>query len=65
MSRQFDPAPSPSILPDGTIIPAYVGPGVDKFVKNFGRDDLLEYSVSTRRSSCDIHQLLISEQILD
>ncbi|KAF9566095.1 ribonuclease T2 [Agrocybe pediades] len=43
LSRQFDPAPSPPILPDGTVVPAYKGPGIDTFVKAFGRDDLLDY----------------------
>ncbi|KAF8898976.1 ribonuclease T2-like protein [Infundibulicybe gibba] len=43
LSRQFDPSPSPAILPDGTKIPAYTGPGVDTFIKEFGRDDLLLY----------------------
>lgn len=44
LSRQFDPSPSPAILPDGTVVPAYKGPGIDTFVKAFGRDDLLDYS---------------------
>jgi len=43
-SRQFDPTPSPAILPDGTAIPVYTGPGVDTFIQNFGRQDLLDYS---------------------
>ncbi|KAL0578473.1 hypothetical protein V5O48_003522 [Marasmius crinis-equi] len=42
MSRQFDPEPSPAKFPNGTTIPPYEGPGVDTFVKAFGRDDLLE-----------------------
>ncbi|KAF9460114.1 ribonuclease T2, partial [Collybia nuda] len=43
LSRQYDPAPSPSILPDGTIVLPYIGPSVDMFVKKFGREDILEY----------------------
>ncbi|KAK0481652.1 ribonuclease T2 [Armillaria novae-zelandiae] len=43
LSRQYDPDPSPSTLPDGTVVPAYKGPGVNTFVKSFGRDDLLDY----------------------
>ncbi|KAF9056595.1 ribonuclease T2 [Panaeolus papilionaceus] len=41
--RQFDPFPSPAILPDGTVVPAYTGPGVDTFVESFGRRDLLDF----------------------
>lgn len=44
LSRQFDPKPSPAVLPDGTAVPAYKGPGVDTFVAEFGRLDLLDYS---------------------
>lgn len=44
LSRQYDPAPSPAVLPDGTIVPAYTGPPVDTFVAEFGRLDLLAYS---------------------
>ncbi|CAL1694058.1 unnamed protein product [Somion occarium] len=43
LSRQFDPAPSPAILPDGTVVPAHKGPGVDTFVAEFKRLDLLDY----------------------
>ncbi|KAF8922066.1 ribonuclease T2 [Mucidula mucida] len=43
LSRQYDPAPSPATLPDGTKVPAWVGPGVDTFVKKFGRDDQLAF----------------------
>ncbi|KAF8167680.1 ribonuclease T2-like protein [Crassisporium funariophilum] len=43
LSRQFDPSPSPAILPDGTVVPKYTGPGVDKFIEDFNRKDLLEY----------------------
>ncbi|KAF9269971.1 ribonuclease T2 [Marasmius fiardii PR-910] len=42
-SRQYDPAPSPKALPNGTVIPVHKGPGVDTFIKKFGRDDLLDY----------------------
>ncbi|ESK98147.1 ribonuclease t2 [Moniliophthora roreri MCA 2997] len=42
-SRQYDPAPSPKVLPNGTEIPVYTGPGVHTFIKKFGRDDLLDY----------------------
>ncbi|KAI0275044.1 ribonuclease T2 [Gloeopeniophorella convolvens] len=42
-SRQYDPAPSPPVLPDGTKVPVYKGPGVDTFVADFGRLDLLDY----------------------
>ncbi|KAG5654696.1 hypothetical protein H0H81_007452 [Sphagnurus paluster] len=40
---QYDPTPSPSKFPNGTIIPAYTGPGVDTFIREFGRHDLLSY----------------------
>ncbi|THV07622.1 ribonuclease T2 [Dendrothele bispora CBS 962.96] len=43
LSRQFDPAPSPATLEDGTVIPPWTGPGIDTFVKAFGRDDLLDF----------------------
>ncbi|TFK36932.1 ribonuclease T2 [Crucibulum laeve] len=43
LSRQFDPTPSPAILPDGTVVPPHTGPGVDTFIKNFGREDLLDF----------------------
>ncbi|KAH0590994.1 hypothetical protein H2248_001106 [Termitomyces sp. 'cryptogamus'] len=42
-SRQYDPAPSPATLSDGTIIPPWEGPGVDTFIKDFGRNDLLTF----------------------
>ncbi|PSS29596.1 hypothetical protein PHLCEN_2v2744 [Hermanssonia centrifuga] len=42
-SRQFDPSPSPSKLPDGTVIPPYKGPSVETFILEFGRLDLLDY----------------------
>ncbi|KAI5121169.1 hypothetical protein M0805_007166 [Coniferiporia weirii] len=46
LSRQYDPAPSPNTtngLPNGTAVPAYIGPGVDTFVLEFGRIELLDY----------------------
>ncbi|KAJ7925994.1 ribonuclease T2-like protein [Mycena leptocephala] len=36
LSRQYDPAPSPGV-------PPYTGPGVDTFILEFGRLDLLDY----------------------
>ncbi|KAF9527714.1 ribonuclease T2 [Crepidotus variabilis] len=42
-NRQFDPAPSPAKFPNGTVISAYKGPGVDTIVEKFGRGDLLDY----------------------
>ena len=47
LSRQYDPSPSPSVLPDGTPVPPYTGPGVDTFVAEFGRVDLLDYSMNS------------------
>ncbi len=44
LSRQYDRKPSPSVLPDGTTVHAYTGPGVDTFIGKFGRLDLLAYS---------------------
>ncbi|KAG2155619.1 ribonuclease T2 [Suillus clintonianus] len=43
LSRQYDPQPSPSTLPDGTAVPPYEGPSVRTFIKDFGRSDLLQY----------------------
>ncbi|KII94133.1 hypothetical protein PLICRDRAFT_36364 [Plicaturopsis crispa FD-325 SS-3] len=43
LSRQYDPSPSPAILPDGTPVPAYNGTPVSTFVEDFGRHDLLDY----------------------
>ncbi|KAI0319755.1 ribonuclease T2 [Amylostereum chailletii] len=43
LTRQYDPKPAPATLPDGTAVPSYNGPGVDTFVKEFGRTDLLDY----------------------
>ncbi|TFY79451.1 hypothetical protein EWM64_g4563 [Hericium alpestre] len=37
LSRQYDPAP------DDKTVPAYHGPGVDTFIKKFGRKDLLDF----------------------
>jgi len=42
-SRQYDPSPSPSKLPNGTVIPPWTGPSVDSFIKAYGRYDLLDY----------------------
>ena len=59
LSRQYDPNPSPKKLDDGTEVPAYDGPGVDTFVQDFGRDDLLSYSafvilnIGTPLTLCD------------
>lgn len=44
LERQYDPTPSPAILPDGTVVPPYTGPPVNTFIEEFGRLDLLEYS---------------------
>ncbi|GLB35933.1 putative RNase T2 family protein [Lyophyllum shimeji] len=43
LSRQYDPAPSPAKFPNGTLIPPYKGPGVDTFIRQFGRKDLLAF----------------------
>ncbi|KAG2149546.1 ribonuclease T2 [Suillus cothurnatus] len=43
LSRQYDPKPSPSTLPNGTVIIPYKGPSVRKFIHEFGRSDLLHY----------------------
>ncbi|OCB87906.1 ribonuclease T2 [Sanghuangporus baumii] len=46
LSRQYDPTPSPNTtngLPNGTVVPSYSGPGVDTFILEFGRIDLLDY----------------------
>ncbi len=50
LSRQYDPSP-PARLPNGTPIPKYTGPGIDTFVAEFGRLDLLEYSTDLLSSS--------------
>lgn len=42
-SRQYDPAPSPAKLPNGTVIPPYNGPSVATFIAEFGRFDLLNF----------------------
>ncbi|THH09608.1 hypothetical protein EW145_g1893 [Phellinidium pouzarii] len=47
LSRQYDPSPSPNTtngLANGTVVPAYTGPGVDTFILEFGRLELLDYS---------------------
>ena len=46
-SRQYDPDPSPAVLPDGTTVPVYHGPPVDTFLLEFARFDLLDYSAYT------------------
>ncbi|ETW87059.1 Ribonuclease, T2 family [Heterobasidion irregulare TC 32-1] len=43
LSRQYDPNPSPAVLPDGTVVPPYNGPGLGTFVEEFGRWDLLDF----------------------
>lgn len=46
LSRQYDPSPSPKTqngLPNGTVVPPYIGPGVDTFLPPFGKYDLLAY----------------------
>ncbi|KAL5533933.1 hypothetical protein ACEPAG_393 [Sanghuangporus baumii] len=46
LSRQYDPTPSPNTtngLPNGTVVPPYSGPGVDTFIIELGRIDLLDY----------------------
>ncbi|KAF9809055.1 hypothetical protein IEO21_07592 [Rhodonia placenta] len=42
-SRQYDPDPSPAVLPDGTPVPPYKGPSVETFILAFERFDLLDY----------------------
>ena len=44
LSRQYDPSPDPAVLPDGTVVPPYKGPSVETFIKDFGRDELLDFS---------------------
>ena len=44
LSSQYDQVPSPAVLPDRTVVPPYKGPGVDTFIKECGRYDLLDYS---------------------
>ncbi|KZV89402.1 ribonuclease T2 [Exidia glandulosa HHB12029] len=41
-SRQYDPKPDPAVI-NGETVPVYTGPGVDTFIKAFGRQDLLDY----------------------
>lgn len=64
--RQFDPVPSPAAFPNGTVIPAYKGPGVETFIEKFGRGDLLDFS---QLVFCDLTILLTdkvsSEWLLD
>ncbi|KZV74893.1 ribonuclease T2 [Peniophora sp. CONT] len=42
LSRQYDPFPA-TTLADGTVVSNYTGPGVDTFVREFGREDLLDW----------------------
>ncbi|KAI6031407.1 ribonuclease T2 [Pisolithus microcarpus] len=51
LTRQYDPDPSPSVLPDGTPVPPYTGPSVKTFIEDFGRWDLLKYSFS-KHATC-------------
>lgn len=53
LSRQYDPAPSPATLPNGTLVPVYRGPSIATFIEAFGRYDLLAYSEFT--SSIAVH----------
>jgi len=64
-SRQYDPAPSPASFPNGTAIPAYKGPGVDTFIKEFGRQQLLNYSSFFYTFRFHRHIITFSEQVLD
>ncbi|KAG2156673.1 ribonuclease T2 [Suillus bovinus] len=43
LSRQYDPKPSPSTLPNGTVITPYKGPSVRTFLDEFDHSDLLYY----------------------
>ncbi|KAL4399091.1 RNA endonuclease [Malassezia pachydermatis] len=46
LNRQYDPSPSPNTTngePDGTPVPAWKGPGVDTFIEDWGRKDLLDF----------------------
>jgi ribonuclease T2 len=46
LSRQYDRQPSPNTtnaLPNGTVVPPYTGPGIDTFLKSFGKYDLLAW----------------------
>ncbi|KAI6370175.1 hypothetical protein MCOR25_004256 [Pyricularia grisea] len=46
LTRQYDRFPSPNVTnwpAPNTQVPAYNGPSIADFVKEFGRDDLLEY----------------------
>jgi ribonuclease T2 len=43
LSRQYDPRPSPPKLRDGTVVPAWNGTSIDKWIAAFGRIDLLDY----------------------
>ncbi|KAL1991557.1 hypothetical protein VTN49DRAFT_4865 [Thermomyces lanuginosus] len=46
LSRQYDPDPSPNTTtgtPDGTPVPPYKGPSIDKLIEPFGAHDLLDW----------------------
>ncbi|KAL3423152.1 Ribonuclease Le2 [Phlyctema vagabunda] len=46
ISRQYDPIPSPNVTDyprPGTLVPAYNGTSIAKFLEPFGKYDLLEY----------------------
>ncbi|PVF99614.1 ribonuclease T2 [Serendipita vermifera] len=42
-SRQYDPTPKPDGVRPNQEVPAWTGPGIDTFISDFGRDDLLEW----------------------
>lgn len=44
LTRQYDPNPVPATLPDGTSVPPWKGESIDKWIKDFGRKDLLDFS---------------------
>ena len=52
-SRQYDPDSSPATLGDGTVIPPWNRPGVDTFIDEFGRKDLLTFSMQIHRDVSD------------
>lgn len=64
-SRQYDPDPSPASFPNGTAIPAYKGPGVDTFIEEFERQQLLNYSSFFYSLWFHHHIITLSEQVLD
>ena len=44
LSRQYDPTPFGAKSSSGTVVQNYTGPGVDTFLHDFNRKDLLKYS---------------------